>query len=148
MTLGEARARLYREFLSALDDLDAAATLLGQRFERSQLTLDNEEYNPTPDKPWMRLVVRHEARQQAAFGSESHKPVESEGRALVQVFVPGDTRNALSDALASVVSKVYSLRRFGELVTRAAEVRESGADGEWYMVLVDVRFLYRETLAR
>lgn len=133
-TLAEARERIYDEFITAW-----GAT--------SDLTLDNEKFDPPSDSPWARLSIRHNGRDQESLGPVTGRKFESIGSVFVQCFSPLDGGRTAADTLAATAQSILEgkhLHPEGIRLTGAA-ITEIGASEGWYQINVEALFTYSET---
>lgn len=133
-TINEARERIYQQF-----DADFSVT--------SNVTFDNEKYDPPADASWVRLAVRHTARAQESLGALGGRKFESEGSVFVQCFTPLDSGVAAADTLAEAARAVFEGKTLGaeQLRFTSAAITEVGPTDDWYQINVEAFFTYTET---
>ena len=132
-TLNQARTAIYEEF----------QTVWGAT---TPFTFDNEKYTP-PDTEWVRLTVRHTASTQDTLGAQGNRRFERIGSAFVQIFVPTDQGTTRADELATIARETFEGKSLTGTTIRFLDVivRETGVDGQFYVVVVEATFQYDET---
>jgi hypothetical protein len=133
--------------------VDARETIV-QRFvtlwgATSAFCLDNEDFSPPADAPWVRLAVRHDGSNLECIGgngSGGFNTYQRTGRAFVQVFGRRDKGTREADTLAQAARAIFegttlsgNTIRFNNVI-----VREIGPDGSWYQINVEAFFAYDE----
>lgn len=129
----DARRTVYTEFLSGTS--------------LSNVTFANENYTAPADTNWARLTVLHEAGEQDTLGTTGERKFMRRARVLIQIFGPVDNGIGSLDTLAQESRSIFEGKTLdGNLYFTNVDIRESGPDGEWYQLIVDAPFDYRETL--
>ena len=145
---------MYRALLDA-DIRDPAGNVILVIFEDEDTPATRVE-----TAEWMRLVVRHDDRDQDTIGSPDtgdKRRFKSTGRVIVQIFTAGRAPAAAiattagaqrSDELALAVRNVFDAKRIetddGSVIMLAARTREGGRDGEWNHNIVEAEFNYED----
>lgn len=132
-TLNQARTAIYEEFQAAW-----GAT--------TPFTFDNEKYTP-PDTEWARLTVRHTASTQDTLGAQGNRRFERIGSVFIQIFVPTNQGTTRADELATIARETFEGKSLTGTTIRFLDVivRETGVDGQYYVVVVEATFQYDET---
>ena len=138
MTPNDARKAIYARFLADFSD---------PILVRDRILFDNEM---SPDDPtifveWVRLVVRHQTREQITLGKEGGRKFQSSGVVLAQIFTKVFERTSRADSIAKSISDIFDAVDFEGLNFQAAASRESGPDGKWNVMIVEAPFTYQET---
>ena len=131
-TVNSARESVYAQFIS-----DWAST--------TEVTLDNENYDPPSDASWVRLIMRNNVTAQQTLAPVGFRKFNRFGIVFVQVFTKSDTATSTSDTLTSKARDVFEGKRLGGVDFRDVTIREIGVDGKWFQVNVEAPFDYTET---
>lgn len=133
--LNEAREAIYLVFLTAWGSTSA-------------LEFDNEASTGPSGANFVRLVVRHNTRQQETLGGIGNRLFESGGSVIVQCFAPLDAGARGADALAEAVRAIFegkTLQPSGaSLRFTSAVVREIGPTKDSYQTNVEALFTYTQ----
>ena len=132
-TPNEAKEAIYARFLAQFTEVAAA-----------KVSFDNEELEQPSDE-WVRLAVRMSERDQFTLGASGNRGFRSRGRVLVQCYVRTNTGTSRADAIAKAAADVFEGESFSGVDCYAAAIRETGPDGRWYQVVVEVEFDIYET---
>ena len=144
MIPNEARNDIYTEFLARFreDPEDPASDPI---LARDRINFDNEKFDQPMAGEWVRLVVRHQGREQITLGQELKRKFQSAGVVFAQVFTDAGSSMSEADRLARLISDIFDAVSVKGLNFQAASSRESGPSGKWNMVIVEVPFTYQET---
>lgn len=107
-------------------------------------TFDNEKFS-TPDVPWARLTVRNTQSAQHTLGAVGNRRFRRLASVFVQLYDIVDNGLATLDGLAQTARGIFEGVSFSGLAFNNVVVRESGADGKWFQVVVEAFFDYEET---
>ena len=107
-------------------------------------TFDNEKFS-TPDVPWARLTVRNTASEQRTLGAVGNRRFRRIASVFVQLYDLVDVGLSNLDTLAQTARGIFEGVSFSGLDFTNVIVRESGADGKWFQVVVEAFFDYEET---
>lgn len=132
-SLNDARGAIYTAFNAGIGATD--------------FTFDNEAYDPPVGSSWVRLVVRHDDRQQESLGGTGRRKFESGGSVIAQCFAPLDSGAASADTVAQTVRGIFEGKTLTPEGIRftSAVVREIGPTEDWYQINVEAFFTYTET---
>lgn len=130
-TLAAARESIYQQFVT-----DWAAT--------SAFTFDNEAFTPPVSDPWVRLVVRHAASQQASLGGVGNRKFDREGLVLIQVFGRLDRGTKEVDDLAEKALAIYEGKTIDQIWFTSVVINEIGPLEGWYQINLDAQFTWTE----
>ena len=111
---------------------------------RDRIAFDNAEFDEPADGEWVRLVVRHHSRLQDTLGRPDNRRFRSSGSVLAQVFTEAGSRMREADRIAKAIEDIFDSASFSGLDFQASVSRESGPDGKWNMVIVEIPFEYDE----
>ncbi len=106
-------------------------------------TFDNESFTP-PLTSWVRMSVRHDEREQETLGVVGNRKFESDGRVVVDIFTPVDEGAGAADDIVQKVRDTFEGKTIDNIRYYNVISRESGPDGKWNMVVVEVAFVYNE----
>lgn len=110
-------------------------------------TFENETGFSTPENaPWARFTIRHNVANQETQGQSGNRKFNRSGSCFVQIFTPLDEGTKRSKALTAVVVAGFEGDRIIGSTIRFLDVipRETGPEGEWYQVVVEIVFQYTE----
>jgi len=112
----------------------------------SGYTFDNEDYTPPDASPWVRLSVRHQSSRQDTLGKTGNRKFERDGTVLIQVFGLAGKGTEETGDLAKQAADIFEGVTLAGTTVRfnAVDIRETGASGKWYGMLVDAPFTYEE----
>ncbi|KFH18434.1 hypothetical protein ELZ19_06685 [Brucella abortus] len=150
-TLNQAREAIYERFIEAWSegdfDFDFSQDYYDVTGRFTAVTLDNEDFKPPKDDPWVRLAVRHRASTQETLGPKGHRRFARFGAAFVQVFVPQNTGTLDMDRLLTRAREAFEGLTLAGTTVRFLDVivRETGPDGKWNASVVEAVFEYDET---
>ena len=133
MTPDDARKAIYQRILNA-----------GLSVVDERIALENRKFTEPESGLWIRLVVQHHPREQVTMGQVGNRKFRSSGIAVAQIFDDIDTGTQQSDILAKELADLFEAVKFNGMSFEAADVREGGPEGQWYMTLVEVPFTYEE----
>jgi len=131
-TINDAKKTVYNTFIA------------GWTAETAPFTFDNESFSP-PVTEWVRLVVRNTNSNQETLGQKTARRFLRQASVLIQIFTVANTGTKEADRLADVAKNIFEGERIGNIWFLEADVRETGTDGEWYQVVVEIIFNYEET---
>lgn len=110
------------------------------------LALDNEAM-PSADS-YATLSVKHTTSQQMTMGPVGSRRFRRDGHIYVKLWGPVDAGraglSALVGAVRIILEAVSLVVGSDALTTQAAYTRELGADGKWWMCVVQIPFWYVE----
>lgn len=135
-TLAEAKDAMLTEYVNN--------TILAS----TQITLENEQFEPPLDTPWVRASVRHFDGGQDSLGGVGARKFERVGSMFVQVFVPQDTGGtSAGDTIAHEARTLLEGKHLtGTTVNLlTSNVREIGQVDGFYVIVVETGFIYQET---
>lgn len=108
-------------------------------------TFDNESFS-APDKgQWARLTVRNTESEQRTLGAPGNRRFRRVASVFVQLYDLVDEGLETLDILAQTARGIFEGVSFSGLDFTNVVVRESGADGKWFQVVVEAFFDYEET---
>lgn len=130
--------------------LDEARNVIYQRFKdqwgtTTKFTCDNEKFQqpPSPDTPWLRLVVRNIGGGQNTIGQKGDRRFRRKGLILIQVFTPVGKGLKSSDVYVEMLREIFEGESFGDRIDCGnADTREKGEDGEHLQTNVEIVFDY------
>lgn len=106
---------------------------------------ENNKVLDSADDPWARLTVRNTGSEQHTLGAVGNRRFRRFASVFVQLYALVDEGLATLDTLAQTVRGIFEGVSFSGLSFNNVVVRESGADGKWYQVVVEAFFDYEET---
>ena len=113
-----------------------------------RILLENKkEKSPEPPRPWARLFIRTYEREQKTIGSE---PLfQTTGSVFIEVRTEaGAKEREKFDELAKNLADIFASDAlkdagdFSDVEFHTSTQREVGADGKWFLVIVEVPFSY------
>lgn len=137
--LNDARGAIYGAFTTAWGSTSAYAF--------------DSESSPGPTAGttsglFVRLVVRHNSRQQETLGGIGNRLFESGGSVIAQCFAPLDAGVSAADSLAQAVRAIFegkTLQPAGASIRfTSSVVREIGPTRDSYQINVESLFTYTE----
>lgn len=131
-TIAESRKAIYDRFITEWGNT-------------SIFTFENEKFIPPEDTPWVRLSVRNITGEQETLGPIGLRKYDRRGIIAMQIFVLADTGLAQADALSKTAQDIFEGISFLGVHTDNSNIKESGIDGKWLMMLVEIFFFYDET---
>ena len=114
----------------------------------AQVTLENEQFTPPDDSPWVRASVRHFDGGQDSLGGVGSRKFSRVGSMFVQIFIPQDTGGtAPADTIAHEVRTLLEGKHLtGTTVSLlTSNIREIGQIDGNFVVVVETGFEYIET---
>lgn len=114
----------------------------------TQVTLENEQFTPPDDTPWVRASVRHFDGGQDSLGGVGSRKFSRIGALFVQIFIPQDTGGtAPADTIAHEARGLLEGKHLtGTTVNLlTSQIREIGQVDGYFMVVVETGFEYIET---
>ena len=107
---------------------------------------ENEKFDETPNQPWARAVVRHNAASQDTLGRRLNRRFERLGAMFIQIFVPLKEGTARSKQLVQVISNGFEGERITGTTICFNDVipREVPPTADWYQVTIEAQFRYSE----
>ena len=135
-TLAEAKDAMLSEYVTN--------TILAS----TQVTLENEQFEPPADLPWVRASVRHFDGGQDSLGGVGLRKFSRVGALFVQVFVPQDTGGtSAGDTIAHEARTLLEGKHLtGTTVNLlTSNIREIGQVDGFYVMVVETGFIYQET---
>ena len=114
----------------------------------AQVTLENEQFEPPTDLPWVRASVRHFDTGQYSQGGVGSRKFQRVGALFVQIFIPQDTGGtAPADTIAHEARTLLEGKHLtGTTVSLlTSNVREVGQIDGYFVVVVETGFEYIET---
>ncbi len=132
-TLSEARETIYETFNTAW---------AGQ----TQLTFDNEKFDPPDDASWVRLSVRHKISTQETLGALGNRKFLRGASCFIQIFTVFDIGTATADGLVETARAIFEGTSISGTTIRFNDVivREEGRDKSWFYVVIEATFEYNE----
>ncbi len=113
-----------------------------------QVTLENEQWKPPTDTPWVRVSVRHFDGGQDSLGGVGFRKFSRVGSLFVQIFIPQDTGGtAPADTIAQEARTLLEGKALTGTTIKllTSQIRELGQiDGD-FVVVVETGFEYIET---
>lgn len=110
----------------------------------SAYTIDNEEFTPPTNAPWVRVAVRHVASQQTSLGAVGNRKFDREGLVLIQVFGRLDRGTNAVDDLAEKALAIYEGKSIDKIWFTSTVIREVGPLEGWYQISLDAQFTWTE----
>ena len=107
-----------------------------------RILLDGEGDDEPESGDWIRLSVRYSTAPQVTLGRKDNRKFDRNGRLFVQVFTDAEIGRSNSDALVNELVDLFEGESFGGINIRNVETRETGADGKWYIQLVECLFQF------
>lgn len=132
-TVNQAREAIYQRFA---DNTSLAA---------ANYTFENEKYDPPDTGQWARLTVRNTGSAQSTLGPTNGRRFRRVGSVFVQLYDEVDQGLLTLDSLARATRGIFEGVSFSGLRFTDGVIRETGPDGKWYQVVVEVLFDYEET---
>jgi hypothetical protein len=130
-TLNEAREAIYDRWKAEWD-----ATVF--EFDNQSKKLHEGSVN------FARVTVRNLSSAQETLGAAGQRHFRRRGAVFVQIFTPENKGLKAGDDLAQEAREIFEGVSFDGLDFSGALVRESGADGKWFMHMVEATFDYDE----
>ena len=131
-TLATARESIYQHFVTGWGSTSA-------------FTFDGEDFTPPESDPWVRLVVRHAASQQASLGGLGNRKFDRAGLVIVQVFTPLDQGAAAADVLVEKVMEIFEGKTIDLIRFVSVTPQEIGPLEAWFQAGADCPFEWTET---
>ena len=106
------------------------------------ISFDNEEFTES-DAPWVRCSVRHAGRKQGTLGERARH--DSYGHIFFQIFYPTGTATKEIDCVARKLATGFERSRLPPSFPADLypwTIREGGAEGKWFMLIVEVPCTY------
>lgn len=113
-----------------------------------QVTLENEQFTPPDDTPWVRASIRHFDGGQDSLGDVGARKFSRVGALFVQIFIPQDTGGtAPADTIANEARTLLEGKHLtGTTVNLlTSNIREIGQVDGYFVVVVETGFEYIET---
>ena len=135
-TLAQAKTAMLEEYVN---NTTLAST---------QITLENEQFQPPDDTAWVRASVRHFDGGQDSLGGVGSRKFSRIGALFVQIFIPQDTGGTSpADTIAHEARTLLEGKHLtGTTVNLlTSQVREIGQVDGYFMVVVETGFEYTET---
>ena len=132
MTRNEAVQAIYLRVLEnySLDD--------------SRIFLDGDGGEEPEGGEWIRVTVRHTTAPQVTLGRKTNRKFDRNGNIFIQVFTEAESGRESADLLAQEAVDLFEGEGFDGIDILNAESRETGADGKWYIILVECEFTFEE----
>ena len=114
----------------------------------SQVTLENEQFEPPADTAWVRASVRHFDGGQDSLGGVGLRKFSRVGALFVQIFIPQDTGGtAPADTIAQEARTLLEGKHLtGTTINLlTSNIREIGQVDGYFVVVVETGFEYIET---
>ncbi len=114
----------------------------------TQITLENEQFEPPDDTPWVRASVRHFDGGQDSLGGVGLRKFSRVGSMFVQVFLPQDTGGtSAGDTIANEVRTLLEGKALSGTTVKllTSNIREIGQIDGYYVIIVETGFEYQET---
>ena len=102
---------------------------------------------PPAQKAWVRLTLQHTTGRQVSFGAPGSRRFERRGLIMLQVFVPTQSGQGLSEVetLATIALNSWEGKASPNGVWfRELRVEDVGEDGPWWNTNVMGSFVYDE----
>lgn len=132
-TINEAREAIYARWVA---NTSIAA---------ANYSFDNEKYDPPDSGQWARLSVRNTGSAQSTLGPTNGRRFRRTASVFVQLYDEVDQGLRQLDILARETRGIFEGVSFSGLRFTNVVIRETGADGKWFQVVVEAFFDYEET---
>lgn len=133
-SVNDARKAVYDRFIAQWPGLTSDTAF----------TFENEKFTPPEGAAWARLSVQNQESVQETLGPPGQRRFRRSAVVFVQVFVPGDTGTAESDALVTSCRGIFEGVSFEGLDFHAVSSTETGVDNGQHMTLVEAPFEYED----
>lgn len=102
------------------------------------------EPEPEGSTEWVRLSVRGLGSEQISQGAVGCRRFRRNASVFVQVFTPANKGRQRGDILSETALDIFEAESFSDLDFIQGDIRESGVDGKWLIMVVEVLFNFDE----